>query len=369
MAFQFIEGFEAEAHDDYVDRRYAARTGSLNAASVAGRRNSSHRAIRHNSLVLETKALVVSVGNTWTVGFGFNKDENLSTSSTEFCGWSLSDGVGEQFSLTIVRQTSLTSEEPYAYIELRQGDRTTGATVLATGIIPIQLKRWYYIECTVVVRTGINGSADVYVDGVADTALSISGVDTAAQGTDGADRLVLSWETDTGNPNVIMDDWYARDDATPTTSGDFVVEAVQPDSADGTYTDWDLAGGATSVGHAFLDGATNGNNATELDRRIITDVLNDMSSAPFDETNFVRENILSVRLSTQAKMDTSGTRGLTPFLRDNTGTPGDASGTAFTVNTTSWSTFDEYFDTNPEKGGAWTAAQLDVMEWGIELTT
>jgi len=68
-------------------------------------------------------------------------------------------------------------------------------------------------------------------------------------------------------------------------------------------------------------------------------------------------------------MDTSGTRGLTPFLRDNTGTPGDASGTAFTVNTTSWSTFDEYFDTNPEKGGAWTAAQLDVMEWGIELTT
>ena len=95
-----------------------------------------------------------------------------------------------------------------------------------------------------------------------------------------------------------------------------------------------------------------------------------MSLADYDAVPYLLGGtIYGVQVTTTARMDSSGSRTVQPRFREKDGTPGEANGTAFTVDSTDWDLFTEVFEDNPVVTGAWTLAQLNAGQWGVRLNS
>lgn len=364
MALRFIEGFEVESEITHATRKYATVIGGSWGVSEDGRKRTAARSIRSDILALVTEPLVTSLGNTWTVGFGFKLDLELAASPANFPGIHLMDGgtagTDDQLAVVIARPSNATASEPGSgVIEVRRG-----AAVLATGTTRLLEKRWYYIEMTATVRTGINGAYEVKIDGT--TEVSDSGIDAANQGTDGADRVRIDWRSD-GVDDVSLDDIYVADDGT--FLGDVIIEGVEAITGDGDTAQWDLQGGATDVGHALLDQQAVVQSLFE-DRRIASNTVGQISLADFGNLTWIRDGTIhGVHVHTLARMETSGTRTLRNRFRDKDGVPGESDGAVDLVLTdTAFDTFLEMFENNPVTAAAWTVAEIDAGQWGVRVT-
>lgn len=371
MTLRFMDGYEAESFITHAQRKYASVTNGWGTA-VAGRTNSAHRAIRDPDMILVTDPLVGSLGNTWTVGIGYRMFTSPSApgSVTRAPGIRLLDGpsetADEQVSIEFQPQTKLASELGRALIVIRRG-----ATVLATGTTNLIIGRWYYVEATFVVRTGTNGSVVVRVYDQTHHAviaeLNVSGINTANQGSDGADRVAFLWDSvGTAIDSVDFDDAYVADDSTMRADHGWAVECIESTAGNGDTAQWSLAGGATSVGNALLD-QQNNSQASFEDRRITSDTIGQLSLAPFGDLAWIKDGTISgVLVITLAKMDTSGTRTIANVFRHkNTGSPSNAQGGNIVLSSTTFDDFLEVFAVNPVTSSAWLPADLNLGQWGV----
>jgi hypothetical protein len=372
MALRFLEGFEVESFLIHAQRKYATVANGWG-TSAPGRWHAAHRSIRDPDMILITPALVTSVGNTWTIGFGFRGFDAAATpaSVTRAPGFRLLDGpsesADEQVSVELHPETLLTSDVVGRWqVVVRRG-----ATVLGTSTFRLMQLRWYYLEFQVVVRTGVNGSFEVKVHDFhansITTVLTVSGVNTANQGTDGADRVAILWDSAGSlNDDVEFDDIYIRDDATYL--GNVVIEGRETVAGNGDTADWDLQGGATDVGDALLDEQQNAQIAFE-DQRIVSDVIGEISLANYQDLVLIRDGTIhGVMLITVARMESSGTRTIrSVFRHKDTGSPANAEGSDFILADTNFDSFFQVFAVNPVTTTAWDVPDLDLGQWGVKV--
>lgn len=372
MSLRWLEGFEMESFLTHAQRKYATVTNGWG-NSNPGRTNSNHRSISDIDMILITPALVGVLGNTWTVGFGYLMDDAPTApgSVTRAPGIRLLDGpsetADEQISIEVQPEVVLSSEVARAVITVRRG-----ATVVATGTKKILHNRWYYIEAQVVVRTGVNGSVMVKVydqsNNTLTTDINVSGINTANQGTDGADRAAFIWDSvGTTSDDVRFDDIYVADDTTFRASNGFVIEGLETQVGDGDLAQWELQGGATSVGHALLDSQTTVTSTFE-DRRIVSDTVGQISLAPYADLAWIKDGVIAgVFVITLARMETSGTRTIANLFRHKNPGPTNFTGASQVISDTAFDSFVEAFQNNPVTAVPWTVADINLGQWGVTV--
>lgn len=344
MALRWIEGFETDQGQTDLERKYAVASNSSAWSTTTGLRLGTALRSSGTTAELRTKALVAAVGNTWTMGFRFRGNTNITVGDHPG-GMTLFSGSGDQLEFRFSSPTDNTM-----VVKVYRG-----ATLLGTSE-RFFADDWYYLEFQAVVRTATNGSFSVKVDGV--TVLTVSGVNTANQGTDGADRVRALLRITNGTSD--WDDWYIRDDST--FLGDTVIQGILPTS-DGNRTEWTPDTGSTNFDRVDdAAGSPSDSDKVTADTPGLTDLYG-YANLTFAGTS---TTIHGLQVNTSAFMGTSGTRTLRPKFRQSTT---EADGTNFVVPNTTPNGYSEVFAVDPTDSAAWTKAKVDAIEIGVEVVS
>jgi hypothetical protein len=229
--------------------------------------------------------------------------------------------------------------------------RGTTATVLGTSATALLTGSWYYIEAKFVLHD-TTGSVTVKVDGT--TVLSLTNVDTRNAGT----PLVngVRYETSGGATTDYCDLYVA--DTTGTTNNDFLgdtrVRELYPNGA-GTYTDFTPSAGSNyqAVDETAQDGDTTYVQSSTVGHKD-TYAYTDLATSP---------TIKGARLLLLAKKDDAGARSIAPTVKSGA-TEDDGTTAALS---TSYVYYSKIWETDPNTSAAWTAANLNAAEFGVEV--
>jgi hypothetical protein len=357
MSLRFVEGFEVDQGTVDFGRKYqtVVNTGTFN--FITGPKvGSAMQAGGSADSELRTKVLVGSPGNVWIVGIRVR----AATASGSI-------GAGDRGGgITLFRGAS---DQVEIRVHSNGGGAYTwrvyrGATLLGESMSWWD-DTWTYWEFKIQARTGTNGSVqiratDTYHGGTT-TFFTLSGVNTANAGVDGADTVRFKFQY--GN-NGSFDDIYINDDQGSLNndylSGDVVVFGASP-NGDGARTQWTPS---TPGPHFSLvnDPAGSPSDTTKVTSQATgQDELYD-----YQNLALVRDvlTIYGLMLGTVGGMDTSGTRTIKPLVRsggtDNFGTPW------------SWSDTLQHhepsiYEQNPIGPAAWTKTSIDAAQFGFDL--
>ncbi len=359
MVGHLVEGFETRQHATYFSRLYPGGLSSSPGTST-GRRVGS--ALAATNFGIKTAALVPAVENTWIVCFAIRIDDNvISVPGGTTAGVRLHDGVGEQIALVVQPGATHNTWN----IELRRG-----ATVLATtpDYNSGSQRSWQYFQWKVTVRTGTNGLSELrrwgYNDTVHTVVHNLNTINTANQGTDGADIFeAIAYAG--GNIQVALDDIVLMDDTgginDDFTTDPLLVVGMLPDG-DGNSTDW-----APSTGSAhwsLVDDPATLPADTEYVSSSTVAEIDQFGFADMDEVDDGSTGIAMVQVVTTAAMLASGSQTLAVSVRSG-GT--DTQGSDFTVDSIPLASYREVFDQNPVGPAAWTKATVEAAQIGAEV--
>lgn len=279
----------------------------------------------------------LGVENTWVVGFGIK-----GSAATETL-WTFKLGASEQCHLQRIFDTG----------DLFRIGLYRGGTIIASSTESFDSNLWNYFEFKVVVRTGVNGSYELRHNEVNIASLTDTGVNLADTGGDGCD--VHSF----GSAGL-TDDVYILD-STGTNNTDFLgdsaVYQVLPDG-DGAAIDWTPSSGVT---HFDLVDAVDANNV-QSDTNTEKD-LYEFAALPTTGLGA----IFAVAVLTTANMNAVGSRTLKPVFRD-VGTS-EGNGANFAVISTVLADFPIIIEDNPVSSLAWTKADIDDGQFGVEVVS
>lgn len=373
MTLRWLEGFEGGRHETIAARLYDNVSGTFNQAGVAGPRGGS--CAESSNLVLRTPELVTPDENTWVVGFAFRvTGGQLDSSPSARPYMALRNGSGEQLKLEIIDAPD-TSKPGGAYYKLRV---MRGATELARTVerfsgLASDLE-WIYFQFKATVRTSTNGSFSLRyktrkgAEATATWDAANTGVNTANQGADGADRIEKGWTT--GSSDLVgFDDIYVLDSA-GSVNNDFLgvlyIESLKP-SGNGNSLQWVLAGGASSIEDA-LNETSNSQSVAEDDKRITSDTVGEISLATMtDLVDIISTTVVGVQVRIYGKMETTGTRSIQIIYRKTTGGATQTGGGILTLTTTAFDALADTRELDPNTGAAWTPTNINGIELGVEL--
>lgn len=375
MTLRKLEGFEGQRDIAILARHYATATGTF--ATELGHRG-SNSGISSANLLLRTVDLLDGAAdqNTWVLGWAMrlNSTAGFSAAATVIPYISLRSSAGEQLRVEFVAfNESKPGGNRYKFRVMR------GATALATSVESfdgnITEGNWTYFEFEASVRTGTNGSFSLRFHDrfrknvVATWSAANTGINTANQGADGADRYELAL---TQNPatSIAVDDMYALDGAGSVNNGkvgEVEIEAIDV-TGDGATDQWDLQGGAASVEDAWNEGATT-QSTPEDDKRTSTTTVGEIELAALANTTLIRNvTVLGVETRLSGKMDATGSRDVQFFYRKTTGTPAQVGTKTVTFSSTSLVTHADTRETDPNTSAAWVVADIDGLQAGAKLT-
>lgn len=375
MTLRKLEGFEGQREITILSRGYATATGTI--ATELGHRGNNN-GISSANLLLRTLDLLDGAAdqNTWVLGWAMrlNSTSGLSAAATVIPYFSLRSSAGEQLRVEFV-----------AFNETKPGGNRyklrvmRGATTLATSVESfdgnITDNNWTYFEFEASVRTGTNGSFslrfhDRYRKNIVATwSAASTGINTANQGADGADRWELAL-TQSPATSIAVDDMYALDGAGAVNNGkvgEIEIEAIDV-SGDGATVQWDLQGAAASLEDAWNETATTQSTA-EDDKRVSTTTVGEIELAALANPVLIRNvTVVGVETRLSGKMDASGTRDVQFFYRKTTGTPAQVGTKTVTFSSTSLVTHSDPRETDPNTSAAWVVADIDGLQAGAKMT-
>lgn len=341
---QFWDGFDLDYLVQHAVRKYAIATGG--GAAAAGRIFGNSVINGGGAMVRRTQSF--GVQSELVIGIGIFVPGNFTASTnglyflrgtTEQCSVRFVNTAGS-FNLSISRagtQIAVTSGN-YAY------------------------NQWHYFEAKITFHTSA-GAIEIRHDEV--VAVTASSLNTAGSGSNGADVFELN--TTSAAASVRFDDFYLLDTTgggpDNTYLGDVTIEDQLPD-ADGALIEWTLG----SAGSHFqkVDDPANA-------------VPNDSTDVVFSDTNGQREifgfpslvqtqgQIYGVMVNNQVAMNAAGSRVLKHKHRHTDATLSD--GGNFTVNSTTYGGFYKMWLLNPATGLAWTNADVDGGQFGVEVVS
>ncbi len=381
MALVWLEGFEMAQIATLLARKYP--TSSITSASLSSNTGwqGSGNALGCSGATLgfdvTTGALVGSVENAWVMGWAWmmNDSGGLSNSQTQFPSVILRDGVGDQLQFEMVAFNESKAGGNGWRLQVRRG-----STVLGTSDKVFKQEKWYYIEvkATIHPSTGsfsMRWHTQFSSSPTTDTfqGASLTGLNTANQGTAGADRVRIKLNSaplTSSSDEIQMDDLYvlAGSGGLHDYLGRQYIEGVLP-NANGNQLDWTLAGGAASVTAAWGE-AGNSQSGAGDDSRVQSDVLNQIELADYASLSVLRlTDIKGVLLHTQSRMDTSGSRTFCHRIRKTTGSPAEVDGTTFTCASTAEQGNSEVFENDPNTAAAWVKADFNATQFGVKNKT
>ncbi len=358
MVLRLIEGFETkQVSTTKWDRIYnlSGAAGTI----VPGRKAGS--AVISSSFQMTSEEIVSPDSNTWIIGFGVRKPSATALGANSTVGIQMQNAAGEQCSLVLV-DAGLGNYK----LELRRDvtviDTSTGAFQFGNH------QSWIYFQLKVTVRPTTLGVYELrsydYL-GASTVEFSGSSVNLAHQAVDGADRIRISWVTDSGS-TVEIDDIVVMDD-TGAQNTDFmtrpaVVLGSLP-TADGNQSDWLPSSGSDHF--ALVDDPANSTSDTD---RVAAAGIGDIDL--FDYADFAEilssgTSVIGAQVISTAAMLASGARTLRVRVRESAS---EAFGDNFVVNDLIVRSFRQLFDQNPTGTPAtWTKATLDAAEFGLEI--
>lgn len=340
MALLHFDGFEHNADFTQFGRDYLVTVGGN--GSTTGRVAGLAKTLA--STQFESRSF--GLRTTLVTGFGFR----ISTNPGSNKKMSFLKGGAEQFHWEFINGT--TGFE----IEFFRDSTSLGVTTEDFGF-----NQWHYFEIKVVVDTGVAGSIELRRNEV--TVLTLNSIDTAHQGSSGADSFFFDWSSGaTGNP--FMDDWYILDNqGTDNTDflGDSQVEGFTM-TADGSTIQWTRNQGTTNVEN--IDDPTSPQDGTNTNE---SDTIGQIDLFDASNLQVVIGTIFGVKLDVQLAMTAAGMRSCTARYRD-TNQPGEATGGMFNVDEQIFSTFSHIFERNPVTSVAWVNADIDDGQFGYEVT-
>lgn len=236
--------------------------------------------------------------------------------------------------------------------------RGTGTgTLLGTTSTALSINTWYYIEFG---SSFVNSSIiNFRINGVDALTLSAQNTNPAASGKANAIRLTSSTST-----TVLFDDWYVNNYVGPSPNnsflGDVRMEFDVP-SSDGAYTAWTASAGAryAAIDDTTPDGATT---------YIYTSNPTDKDSANFGSLSGPTQQVLAASLWASAGTD-AGTHTFKMFTQPSLATNATIyKSPAYTFGT-SYSYFENVWDINPQTGAAWTVAEANAAQFGVEYVS
>jgi len=216
---------------------------------------------------------------------------------------------------------------------------------------------WNLIEMYAKTASAPNGAYEVRINGV--TVSSGTGLNTNQTGGTTIDRVVFQNQgSGSGRKFKIKD--IVINDGTGTVNntwiGDKHVFTLFP-NGDTADEDWALSAGTDSfalVNEASNDGGTSYIESSTATEKTILDYGATGSEA----------NIIGVSIHTVAALDAAGSETFDDIVAEGA-TETDSA--AHTVASTSYAMFDTVYETNPDTGVAWTAAELDAIQGGVKF--
>lgn len=370
-----MEGFEGQRNIAILAREYAVATGAI--ATELGHRGNNNGISSANLLLTSVDLLDGAADqNVWVIGFAMrmNSTNGLSAAATVIPYVSLKSAAGEQIRVEFVAANeSKPGGNRYKLRAMR------GATVLATSVESFDGNttdnNWTYFEFEATVRTGTNGSFslrfhDRYRKNVTATwTAANTGINTANQGADGADRFEVALAQNPAT-SIALDDMYVLDGSGSLNNaklGEFEVEAIDV-TGDGATVTWDLQGSAASLEDAWNETATTQTTA-EDDKRVSTTTVGQVELAALANPLLFRNvQIAAVETRLSGRMDATGTRDVQFYYRKTTGTPAEVGTKTVTFSSTTLVSHADCRDTDPNTSAAWVVADVDGLQAGAKMT-
>ncbi len=231
-----------------------------------------------------------------------------------------------------------------------RGDFTTNLIAASSAGLLSTNGIWHYAEVVLTRASGTSGAVAVYLDGTqvineAATNTGASNIDRIVFGIDGAFSTTR-----------IFDDLYIMDTASRV--GERRIDVLRP-SADTADKDWVASTGV--------------NNYAVVDETTFNDDTDYVSSATpgaldlYDLANlsFTPANITAVQVTYRARKDDATTR----EVRANIKSGGTTANGATRGLTTSYQTFFDLYETDPNTSAAWAASAVNALQAGPEVVT
>lgn len=344
MTLKLIEGFDIDVGDrasiyEAVAGSFGTTTGRFG-EGLSLQSNSGG-----NGPVFRTK----NMGDhaTWIIGLAFKP----ATMNAEQKVAAINNDTNEQVSLWVVPGS--TSSKVKFRVK-------RGSTTLGTSANEFTTTFWAYVEVKVVLDTdGTNGSFSLKVNEAVEA--SGSGIDTTDHGSSVANKVHYTFLRDNGFYEV--DDMYVCNGAGAKNNdflGDQKVEGKLP-NAEGNRNQWTPNSGSVHfnrVNEATLDG-----DSTYLFISSSSDGQVELWGFP-DITHIVGD-VKGVQIRWAARIDSSGNDKMRPIFRSGGGS--EATGTEVTVTSVAgYEWFDQIYEDNPVIAGAWTVADFNAMQIGLE---
>lgn len=369
---RWIEGFQGQANSTIFGRLYTNVSGLIDNVYTDEFGRSQFIS---DDLSLRTPVLVGAVENTWFLHFGFVlRASALNTSPSAFPGLSLRNSVGEQLRIEAVEANESKPGGTYYKMRVMRGATELARTVQKFSDTTSSNHRTYF-QFKAVVRTSTNGSFELkyntHKGGVLTATWSAAntGVNTANQGTDGADRAAFNWTTGDTTDQVGFQDIVICDNTGSKNNdylGSIYIEALDP-SANGNELDWVLAGGAANITAALGEIATTQTVGND-DSRITSDTVGDISLVAMTDLSRITETtIIGMQVRLAGKMETVGTRDVQFFYRKTTGTPAQVGTGILDLDTTSIVAEADTQENDPNTATDWVIADINGIQLGVEL--
>jgi hypothetical protein len=231
---------------------------------------------------------------------------------------------------------------------------STGSTSRTTAAAFIPLNTWFYLELQCKVANSPNGFVWVRVNGADVPALTVSGIDTQAATGAIYDEVDLDSAGTTTNG---VDDIYIMSGAGDSFLGDCVVETLYP-TGNGTVNNWIGSDGNSTDNYLLVDETpANGTDYVGADPTGTQDLYNFGNLA-------LSGDILAICHNVHAQKSDAGAKQLKIVSRGaiDTTSPAITLTTTFVGEPYQWVQM-----INPETGLAWTAAEVNALQAGVEV--
>ena len=238
-------------------------------------------------------------------------------------------------------------------------DRLGSSNVARFNPLNFVFGQWVHIEVQFVngnaSDTPNNGEVVIRVDGV--EYVNETGIDTYNFGT-GIDRIRLNNLGVSGDTGYEIRDLIVNDD-TGSIANTWIgiqkhVFGLLP-NANGTNRDWTLSTGTDDF--AVID-EVNRDSTDYIESSTSTETTTCGLEATGSETG-----VLAVTVQTNHLLDSAGSEDIQHVVRHSAS---EANSASITVDSTAEDARMSIFETNPSTGVAWTAAEIDAMEAGVE---
>lgn len=344
MACRWMESFDIDFNSTNMPRKYDNTSGSFSTSTGRLQQASGLSNSGGSTPIFRTKDL--GAQRTWFIGIAM-KPATLSAEQ-KIC--ILQNGANEQVSLWIVPGTTGKCK-----FRVKRGSTTliTTANEYSNGF-------WCYVEWKTILDTnGADGTVELRVNESVDG--SATGIDTTNDASGTANKVQFELRHDSGQ--WLYDDVYICDDQTANNNtylGDRCVEGKLA-TAEGNRNQWTPNSGTTHF-NRINEGTTDDDSSylyvpNNQDGKVELFTIADVTQ--------IVGTVNAVQISYQLRMDSSGTDKVRLIFRSGGGA--EATGPDQTVSSVAgyvW--YQEIYDQDPVAAAAWTVANFNAMQIGLE---